>query len=267
MANFVFGGRNVNGETISAPFRQMIRIGLWGPINTSVTPPVELTVEASPPDSATLNRSSLPIQGNVRTWEVTARSLGRVTLEAKAGTVTWSSLVLDVQLPEHAVREGPYPDVNTRLPDSGTGFTTHRFVATDARWGLPETVAAITSIATAWAAAHGGASLSIGDISLQSGGPIAGHASHQKGVDADFWPVNSRGEATHVSFRDPSYSRETTQLLVNTIRSNSALPVEMIFFNDPSITGVVPWPAHDEHLHVRFRAPYTIQPSRSFSTK
>jgi hypothetical protein len=265
MANFVFGGRNINGERISAPFRQMIRIGLWGPMNTYVTPPEELTVVASPADGAKLNRSSLPITGNVRTWEITALGLSSVTIEAKAGTQTWSSFVLDVAMPEHAIREGPYPAVNTRLPDSGTGYTTHKFVAPDARWGLPETVEAVKGIANAWALAHAGARLSIGDISLQSGGPIPGHASHQKGVDVDFWPVDTSGEAVHVSFKDASYSRATTQLLVNTIRTNSALAVEMIFFNDSKVTGVQPWPAHDEHLHVRFKAPYPIQPSKSFS--
>jgi hypothetical protein len=84
-------------------------------------------------------------------------------------------------------------------------------------------------------------------------------------VDVDFWPVNTSGEALHVSFKDPSYSRATTQLLVETIRDNPVLDVSMIFFNDSKIVGVQPWPAHDEHLHVRFKEPYTLERLKSFS--
>jgi len=104
----------------------------------------------------------------------------------------WSSFILDIQ--PQAVREGPYPNVNTRLPDSGVGFTTHRFIAPEARYGLRETVEAVLAIAEKWSQTHAGERLSIGDISLLSGGPIPGHSSHQEGRDVDFWPVNSRGE-------------------------------------------------------------------------
>jgi hypothetical protein len=222
-------------------------------------------VGASPLLAADVKKSNLPLQGNVRQYEVTVLQPGAVTIYAYSGNQTWSSFILDIQPP--AWREGPYREVNTRLADSGIGFTTHRHVAPDARYGLPETIEAVLAITRAWSDAHPGARLDIGDISLQHGGPIPGHASHQKGVDVDFWPVNSEGKAVHVSFNDPKYSRDTTQLLVNTIKRNPALVVEQIFFNDRQINGVVPWPAHDEHLHVRFKPPFELKPLASFSRK
>ena len=53
------------------------------------------------------------------------------------------------------------------------------------------------------------------------------------------------------NYKDPSYSRERTQRLVELFRQNG-FPVTHIFFNDPKVTGVSPWPNHDNHLHVRF---------------
>jgi hypothetical protein len=161
-----------------------------------------------------------------------------------------------------AVRQGPYPQVNTRLPDSGPGFTTYVFIEPDARFGLPETIAAVQAVAEDWEMIHPGGSLLIGDISLQSGGAIKGHASHQKGVDVDLKPVNEEGHGINVTFRDPAYSLGMTQRLVEFIRTNGVLDVEFILFNDKRVTGVRPWPAHDEHLHVRFRAPYAIGGAR-----
>jgi hypothetical protein len=65
---------------------------------------------------------------------------------------TVSYIFLNVQPFENAIREGPFPDVNTRLPDSGDGFITHKFVAANAHWGLLETIEAIKTIAAPWAA-------------------------------------------------------------------------------------------------------------------
>ena len=98
MANFTFNGMNLaNGQKVSAPLQQMIVVGLWGPLNTFVTPSQELTVEAAPSEAAKVKRSVLPIQGNVRKWEITGLKPIEVTVAAKAGSETWSSFVLDVK--------------------------------------------------------------------------------------------------------------------------------------------------------------------------
>ncbi|MBC8167795.1 MAG: hypothetical protein H7Y20_18235 [Bryobacteraceae bacterium] len=98
MANFVLNGKNVsNGQRISSPVQQMMIMGLWGPLNTFVSPSQELTLEASPSDAAKIKRSILPIQGNVRKWEITGVKPIEVTINAKAGSSTWATFVLDVK--------------------------------------------------------------------------------------------------------------------------------------------------------------------------
>jgi hypothetical protein len=98
MANFVLNGKNLTaGEKVSTPLQQLLVVGLWGPLNTFVTPSQELTVEATPADAAKVKRSILPIQGNVRKWEITSLKPIQVTIAAKAGRDTWSSFVLDVK--------------------------------------------------------------------------------------------------------------------------------------------------------------------------
>ena len=44
-----------------------------------------------------MKRSILPIQGNVRKWEIAALKAVEVTIAAKAGSQTWSSFILDVK--------------------------------------------------------------------------------------------------------------------------------------------------------------------------
>jgi hypothetical protein len=53
-------------------------------------------------------------------------------------------------------------------------------------------------------------------------------------------------------YQSSNYSRALTQELVNLFHANGVARVQYIFFNDPAVTGVRPWPGHDNHLHVRF---------------
>ena len=94
---------------------------------------------------------------------------------------------------------------------------------------------------------------------MQGGGCISGHASHQMGIDVDLALMRKDGKEAHSNYRDKStYSQSLTQELVNTIRANTVLPVQMILFNDPAVTGVKKWPNHDNHLHVRFKIPARV---------
>ena len=92
--------------------------------------------------------------------------------------------------------------------------------------------------------------MTVKDISLENGGPISGHASHQRGVDADVWPVRSTGSEEAVTRFSSGYSRSRTQALIRLYRAE--LDVTHVFFNDPHVSGVQSWPNHDDHLHVRF---------------
>lgn len=145
--------------------------------------------------------------------------------------------------------------VNVQLPISGQGYYSY----SSYRWkqfGLAKTIQAIEAIASAWFNNHrSGPVIGIGNISLKGGGLMRPHSSHQKGIDVDFRLLRTDGARVGIRYQDRSYSRSRTQELVNTIRANRVLPVELILFNDPDVTGVQAWTGHDDHLHVRFRHP------------
>lgn len=149
---------------------------------------------------------------------------------------------------------GPSLSINTPLPDSGPGFRAYQ--RAQRRYGLPETIQALQSIAAAWQRAHPeGPRIEIGDISFQGGGPMPRHKSHQRGVDIDIRLIRNDGREGGTNFRAANYSRSLTQELVNLIRANGLLTVKYVFFNDPSVRGVTDQSGHDNHLHVRFCAP------------
>jgi penicillin-insensitive murein endopeptidase len=76
----------------------------------------------------------------------------------------------------------------------------HLAVREDAHpWGLPALVKLLHRAADDVAAKHKGAVLFVADLSAKSGGPLAGHRSHQSGRDADvgFYVTNSKGKAVN----------------------------------------------------------------------
>ena len=145
--------------------------------------------------------------------------------------------------------------VNTPLPREGKGFYSHK--QTSRQYGIPETIQALQAIGAKWYAAYpNGPRIGIGEISLQGGGDISGHRSHEKGVDVDIWIMRNDRREKPTNIGNPAeYSRPLTQELVNLIRANTVLKVERIYFNDTKVQGVRWWKGHDGHLHVRFCAP------------
>jgi uncharacterized protein YraI len=135
-----------------------------------------------------------------------------------------------------------------QLPASGPGF--YCYSVPERRWGVPRFIYGIERLAADHQAAHPAyARLGVGDISYENGGPISGHASHQKGVDGDFRLQTADGREVPLTRFDANYSQARTQEMIDRFYTN--LPVTMIFFNDPNVTGVQPWPNHDNHFHVR----------------
>ena len=158
-------------------------------------------------------------------------------------------IIEEVTLPEAV----PFPAVNVQLPERGTGFYSYSRYR-HKQFGLAETIRAIETICHDWFLNHRtGPLIGIGNISVRGGGPVPPHSSHQRGVDVDIRPLRSDGARVSVRYQDAAYSRSRTQELVNTIRANSILSIDIILFNDPDVVGVQPWPGHDDHLHVRFR--------------
>ena len=142
----------------------------------------------------------------------------------------------------------------SEMPKEGAGF--YCYGPEQKRYGLPEVVRAIARLGEQWQQAYPqGPRIGVGNISLQGGGLMPPHKSHQKGIDIDLRPVASSAQEISMTWRSPEYSRERTQALVNLIRKNPSLNVRTILFNDPHVKGVAPWAGHDNHLHVSFYPP------------
>jgi len=74
-----------------------------------------------------------------------------------------------------------------QLPVNGPNWQVMR-LSRNRSWGHPSLIAFIERFAPAAARASGWRGLLIGDLSQPRGGPmLTGHASHQIGLDADFW--------------------------------------------------------------------------------
>lgn len=150
-----------------------------------------------------------------------------------------------------------------RLPASGVGYYTYNPATqeppggADRTWGTARLVHELIDLGRWWARTHPKQPpLGIGDLSRETGGPftgpVVGHQSHQNGLDVDIRLVRRDGARAAV---DPaSYDRALTQAVVDRLVSRGASLVLIgpsLDLHGPSGT-VMRWPAHDDHLHVRF---------------
>ena len=150
--------------------------------------------------------------------------------------------------------------VNELLPIEGPGFH-HHFGAGDwydkeggDHWGTKELVDFIIKVGERWHQRYpDGPRVQIGDMSLKGGGPMPPHKSHQLGVDVDIRPVRKDGLETGLNFKkDPdSYDQNRTQEMIDLFYECGN--IDIIFFNDSKIKGVVYEPGHDDHIHVRIK--------------
>jgi len=132
-----------------------------------------------------------------------------------------------------------------QLPVSGLGY--YAYGAAYKRWGTERLVYAVERIARRWAR-ESRARLGIGNISLENGGYMAPHSSHQRGVDVDVIPVRRDGREDGVTIYQSAYSRQLTQRVIDLFHDE--LSTRVILFNDPTIRGVMSWAGHDNHFHV-----------------
>jgi hypothetical protein len=148
------------------------------------------------------------------------------------------------------------PQVNTLMPESAPGLEAKK--PESHRFGLPETIAALTEIGRRWQAAHpSGPLVRIRDISRCGGGKFPPHDSHRMGIDVDIGLMRNDGRTAAVNHRmQPSkYSQELTQEMVDTIRANGLLGVHRIWFSDKGVRNVTHDTSHNDHVHVRFCLP------------
>jgi penicillin-insensitive murein DD-endopeptidase len=92
----------------------------------------------------------------------------------------------------------------------------------------------------------------IGNISLPGGGKFKPHASHKDGLQVDVRPLRKDGACAPVNYFQAGYDRDATERLIGLFQSHPM--VMKVYFNDPSIPGVLPLMNHDNHFHVALRA-------------
>lgn len=151
----------------------------------------------------------------------------------------------------------------TQLPVEGPDWVTWN-PGTDSSPNLPgrlygheRTIRAILSVVGAYRAEHAEAPrVVIGDISFRDGGRMDQHVSHQNGLDVDvYYPRLDRHLSAPIS--TSQIDRELSQHLLDGFLAAGA---KMIFVGySTGLRGpsgvVVPYPNHQNHMHVRFRVP------------
>ncbi|HUP54713.1 MAG TPA: penicillin-insensitive murein endopeptidase [Methylomirabilota bacterium] len=163
----------------------------------------------------------------------------RLTVNGIAGALTWRYLIAHFDRPAFGNAVCDY-QVGNGLADWGTG----------AAIGQVEAAAAnVVELG------HG--RVAIGDIGLEHGGDIAGHETHERGLDVDVRPMrNARDQCrTGVNYRSSAYDRAATRDLVVAVRATAKGHVKLIYFNDPVLIreGLVrSFTGHDDHLHIRY---------------
>jgi penicillin-insensitive murein endopeptidase len=167
------------------------------------------------------------------------------------------------------------------LPTDGPGFQEiRRGVSTF--WGHPRTIAALETLARE-AQQAGLPDLYMNDIAAPRGGPIASHAGHEIGLEADVWldvtPKPALSPAERETLEPPSVVRADGRAVdpavwqpahATLLRLAAELPgVERILVNPAikkelcdTVTGdrgwlrlIRPWYGHASHFHIRFRCP------------
>lgn len=144
---------------------------------------------------------------------------------------------------------GGGPSTGTRLQPLGSAKGLYSYARPDRQFGSEGLLATLRD--TGARLARAGLEYGIGDLSFEQGGSISPHKTHTSGRHADLRPIRLDGSHGPTSIGDPSYSRDSTRVLVEALQAQSS--VTQILFNDREIPGVKPWPSHDNHLHIQVR--------------
>jgi peptidoglycan hydrolase-like protein with peptidoglycan-binding domain len=160
---------------------------------------------------------------------------------ARTGSVdaaTWRALVWHYELPRFSA---------SALCDYSVGNG-------PANWGTAEMISTLEAAGAAMVAGGFGR-VAVGDVSLEHGGDIPGHLTHEVGLDADLRPMRKANDqcTSRTTWRMSAYDRAATRALVIAIRAATPGHVQFILFNDPVLIGeglTTYHSAHDDHLHV-----------------
>ena len=133
-----------------------------------------------------------------------------------------------------------------------------------ANWATGSSIGALEATAATFATTGHGR-IAVGDAGLEHGGDIAGHQTHEVGLDIDIRPIRkdekqcSWGTNYHFS----TYDRTATRALIKAIRAAAPGHVKLIYFNDPVLIAehlTTRYTGHDDHLHIRYCVPGYTDP-------
>jgi hypothetical protein len=164
-----------------------------------------------------------------------------------ADAATWRALLWHFQTPDFA------------QPEWCVFFDTHD------EWGAGSLVAPLERAAEAFLLADG-SPVGVGDISLDHGGFLLNHTSHQEGLDVDLRMIRvdrqqcDPSPAGGCEFTEACYDRNGTRVLINSLLDAAHGHIPLIIFDDPALQGyrgVVRGNGnHSDHLHVRYCEPF-----------
>jgi hypothetical protein len=200
--------------------------------------------------------AGLPVTGwfgpMTRTAVVAFQRGHGLTADGIVGSTTWRALAGHFEQPAFSAPSlCAYP----------TGANAHR-----AHWGTASAIASVELAArTVHGAGHG--PVAVGDISLEHGGDIAGHVTHEAGLDVDIRPMRKannqcssgttwyRWESGRKVCCNAAYDRAATRDLIRALRAAGGARLDVIALNDPQLIkeGLTMYLAgHDDHLHASF---------------
>jgi hypothetical protein len=163
----------------------------------------------------------------------------------------------------HGLPYSGWLSAGTQLPVEGPDWVTWNPVEDwvpnepNRLYGHERTIRKIVSELAAYRAANPDAPrVVVGDISFRSGGPMELHRSHQNGLDVDIYYPRLDGR-----LRAPRSRSQVDRALAQSLLDRFvAAGARMVFVGygtgllGPSDV-VVPYPNHEDHMHVRFRSP------------
>jgi hypothetical protein len=251
-ADGVFGATTVTAAKAFQTAKGLGVDGIVGPQTwAALTPTIRsgdsnAAVKALQVELNAKRRLSLPVDGvfstAVRDAVVSFQSHAGIGADGIVGPVTWRNLAWHYD----------YPDFSANLCDQdpdGNG--------TAANWAAAAPVGQMEAAARSFASTGQG-KVPYGDAGFEHGGDIPGHASHDNGMDIDIWPIrtdNAQCTAGRITWESTTYDRAATRQLIQAVRAAAPGHVKYIWFNDPTLISeglTQQWPAHDNHLHVRY---------------
>ncbi|MEU4292965.1 penicillin-insensitive murein endopeptidase [Kribbella sp. NPDC026596] len=251
-ADGVFGATTVSAAKAFQTAKGLGVDGIVGPQTwTALAPTIRsgdnnAAVKALQVELNAKRRLSLAVDGvfstAVRDAVAAFQSHAGIGADGIVGPITWRNLAWHYD----------YPDFTANLCDQdpdGNG--------TAANWATSAAVAELEQGARSFASTGQG-QVPYGDAGFEHGGDIPGHGSHDVGMDIDIWPIrtdNGQCTAGRITWQSATYDRAATRQLIQSIKAAAPGHVRIIFFNDPTLINeglTTEWPAHDNHLHVRF---------------